>query len=51
MHLNQNATQRPHIDRQIILDAKQNLWGTIEARLDVLIDLLVAKPIRKREQD
>lgn len=39
MHLYQDATQRPHVDGQVIGHSQQHLWGTVEATLDILVYL------------
>ena len=39
--LNQDAAETPHIDTGRIWDANNDLWSSIEARLDVRVDSLV----------
>lgn len=39
MHFHQNAAQRPHIDRQVVRDAKQDFRWSVKSRLDVLVYL------------
>lgn len=39
VHLHENASQRPHVDGQVVGDPKQHLWRPIEARLNVLVYL------------
>lgn len=39
VHLHQDASQRPHVDGQVIRHSQQNLRRAIKSALDVLIDL------------
>lgn len=39
MHLHQDASQRPHVDGQVIRHSQQDLGGAVEPALDVLVDL------------
>lgn len=39
VHLHQDATQRPHVDGQVVRHSQQNLRRSVEPALDVLVDL------------
>lgn len=39
IQLCQDAAQTPHIDGHVVVHAENNFWGTIEATLDVCVDL------------
>lgn len=41
VQFSKNATQTPHIDRQTIRHAQNNLGGSVETRLDVGVDFFV----------
>lgn len=48
VHLYQDTTQGPHVNGQVIGHSQQNLWGTVEATLDILIYL---KKKKKKSKD
>lgn len=39
VHLHQDASQRPHVDGQVVRHSQQNLRRPVEPALDVLVDL------------
>lgn len=39
VHLHQDASQRPHVDGQVIRHSQQNFRRSVKPALDVLIDL------------
>lgn len=39
VHLHQDASQRPHVDGQVIWHSQQNFRRSVKPALDVLIDL------------
>lgn len=43
MHLHQNTTQTPHVDRCAVLKTKHHFRRAIESALDVLVHPLVGK--------
>lgn len=43
IQLNQDATERPHVNSCCVLDSKYDFGGTIEPRLNVSVDLFPLK--------
>lgn len=39
MHFDENTTQRPHVNGQVVWDAEQHFGWTVESRLNILIYL------------
>ena len=40
VHLDEDATQAPHVDREVVSDPEENLGTAVEPALDVLVDSL-----------
>jgi len=41
--LSKNASKRPHVDGHVVANAKDDLWGAIESRLDIGVHSLLLK--------
>ena len=48
VELVEDATEGPHVDGCRVLNAKHNLWCTVEATLDISVDLLILEAPRTK---